>query len=91
MMTVQQLIERANSGRFFTVEFIKRTTGELRVMTCRSGVSKGVKGVGLAFDPAAKGLLVVYDVRAHGHRMINLSGLRAVRMDGERFTFNGEA
>jgi hypothetical protein len=91
VMTVQQLIERASSGRFFTVEFIKRTTGELRVMTCRLGVSKGVTGKGMAFDPASKGLLPVYDVQTQGYRMINLSGLRAVRMDGERFTFEGEA
>ena len=90
-MTIQEMIERTKSGRFFTVEFIKRTTGELRVMTCRQGVSKGTTGRGLAFDPSAKDLLVVYDVRARGHRMINLSGLRAIKMDGSRFTIEGGA
>jgi hypothetical protein len=84
-LTSQQMIERARSGRIFTVEFIKRTTGEVRTMTCRRGVSKGVKGVGMSFDPLSRGLTVVYDVQAKGHRMINLRNLRALTMDGQRF------
>ena len=89
-MTTQEMIERASSGRFFTVEFIKRTTGELRVMTCRLGVTKGVTGKGMAFDPSSKGLLPVYDVQAQGHRMVNLSDLRTLVMDGVRFVWTPE-
>jgi hypothetical protein len=89
-MTTQEMIERARSGRFFTVEFVKRTTGELRVMTCRLGVSKGVTGKGMAFDPASRELLTVWDVKAQGHRMVNLRDLRSLTMDGERFTWTPE-
>jgi len=32
-------------GKFFSVEFVKRTTGEVRKMNCRTGVTKGVTGV----------------------------------------------
>ena len=50
-------------GKIFTVDFIKRTNGEPRTMNCRRNVQKGVKGVGLKFDPKEKDLLVVYDMQ----------------------------
>lgn len=65
----------STKGRVFRVDFIKRTDGSLRHMVARTGVRKGVKGVGLGFDPAARGLAVVYDMVQHAHRMVNLEGV----------------
>jgi len=59
-----------SNGVIFTVEFVKRTNGEYRVMNCRGGVQKGVKGVGLAFDPREKGLFVVYDMQKLDERFL---------------------
>jgi hypothetical protein len=42
-------------------------------MNAMRGVRKGVKGVGLAFEPSEKNLLTVYDMQKKGFRHINLS------------------
>lgn len=62
-MTLQEFIEKTSDGRIFTVDFVKRTDNSLRTMSCRRGVSKGVKGVGQAYDPKAHALLTVYDMQ----------------------------
>ncbi len=88
-MTSLQMVEGAKNGRIFTVEFIKRTTGELRKMTCRRGVRKGVKGVGMSYDPLSKGLLTVYDVEKEAYRMINLRDLVSLKMGRRTYVWNG--
>jgi hypothetical protein len=52
-------------------------------MICRNGVSKGVKGVGMSFDPLEKRLKVVWDMQKNGFRMINLNGIRWIRINGK--------
>ena len=89
---VLNLIDDPN--QFFHVKFIKRTTGDLREMTCRKGVSKGVTGKGLKFDPTKKNLITVYDVNAPaddgrgGFRMINVDGLLEIKAHHRRWLFN---
>ena len=78
-----QAIKKAN-GRIFFAEFVKKN-GDVRRMTARLGVSKGVKGVGRSFDPASKGLLGVYDMDKNQFRMINVNTLRKVSVDGKTF------
>lgn len=52
-------------GGFFSVEFVKRTNGEVRTMTAKLSrtVKKGKTGEGLSFDPNDKGLVMVLDAR----------------------------
>lgn len=96
-MTLDTFIEKTADGKIFTVDFIKRTNGEPRTMNCRRNVQKGVKGVGLKFDPKEKDLLVVYDMQKINEgtgdkgafRMINLSDMTALRMDGNSYSWNG--
>lgn len=95
-MTMSQFEARVDDGKFFTAEFTKRTNGEYRVMTCRRGVRKGVKGVGMAYDPKERDLLCVYDVQKieegksekGAFRMINLSDLHKVRLGGKTFNWD---
>ena len=68
---------------FFSVHFIKKN-GDLREMVARLGVQKGVKGVGLAFDPTAKRLLCVYDVQKQGFRMIRIDTIQHLQIKGEQ-------
>jgi hypothetical protein len=68
---------------FFSVHFIKKN-GELRKMVARLKVSKGVKGVGLAFNPTEKGLLPVYDVQKQAFRMINIATIQHLQIRGEQ-------
>lgn len=62
-MSLQEFIEKTSDGRIFTVDFVKRGNGSIRTMSARRGVSKGVKGVGQAYDPKAYNLLTVYDMQ----------------------------
>ena len=74
----EALKEVSAKGKIFRVNFIARGTGVERVMVCRMGVKKGVKGVGLAFDQSAKGLIPVYDVQKRGYRFISAEGIREI-------------
>lgn len=89
---IELVKDQKDAGTFFTVEFIKRSTGELRVMNCRGGVSKYVKGVGMAYDPAAKKLVGVWeannaegDKKEDAYRMISTEGIKAVVAGGVRY------
>lgn len=85
--------ELARTGRIFTVQFVKRTNGELRTMNCRGGVKKGVKGRGMAYNPAHKNLVPVYDMLlarttgnpAASYRQIPVDGVLLVRANGEEY------
>lgn len=98
-MTLDEFIEKTSNGQVFTVEFIKRTDNTLRVMNARRGVSKGVKGVGLSYNPADHNLLTVYDMQKletgatekGAFRSINLEQLVALRMSGKRFSWDNAA
>lgn len=89
-MTLEEFVGRTAGGKIFTITFIKRTNGETRMMNCRRGVRKGVKGVGLKFKPEEKKLLVVYDmqkIETEGERgafrMVNLETLIELKLDGK--------
>jgi len=89
-ITLSQFIQKVDNGRIFGVKFLKRTTGELRTMSCRLGVKKFLRGGQLAFCPAEKQLLTVFDMVAKGYRSIPLDGVRSVSVDGQIFSINGD-
>jgi len=72
-------------GKIFGVSFIKRTNGEIRTMSARRGVSKGVNGEGLKYDPESKQLLTVYDMHKQGYRMINTNDILNLSINGNRY------
>ena len=78
-------IKNHSKGRIFGVDFIKRTNGEKRYMVCRYGVRAYAKGIGLSFDPTAKGLIVVFDIQKMAYRFINVKGMTGILKAGEFF------
>lgn len=93
-----ELIESTrDTGTVFGVCFEKRSTGELRTMAARFGVTKGVTGVGMSYDPKTKNLLCVYDMNVLGtdpeteerlkgaFRMINITGIRTLTLRGTSY------
>lgn len=91
---------RATKGKMMHVSFIKRSTGELREMTCRTGVRKHKVDPTSEPDPLMikqdkkHGLLRVFDINAEdkkrpgqkgAYRMIALDGLRSIKAGGEEF------
>lgn len=63
------------NGRFFSIEFIKRTTGEHRKMNARVGVKKYLKGGNQSYDPASRGLRVVFDTQKREYRAVPLENV----------------
>lgn len=80
----QEVVKNYPGNQFFTVTFVKRSTGETRVMNCRKGVRS--KGSGeLKFDPVKKKLVSVYDMQKGKFRFISLDEIRRIAMRGKVF------
>ena len=77
--------ERKATGKWFGVKVVKRLDGTLRNFTARGGVTKHLKGGELAFDPAKKRVLGIFDAKAKNYRFINLDGIVEVRTTGHRY------
>jgi len=71
----QAIMKAGDGGKFFSVRFIKRTTGEPRHMNCRLGVQKHLKGGDKPYDDREHRLVTVYDLQAKGYRSIPLENL----------------
>ena len=80
-------------GKFFTIEFTKRSTGEHRVMTATTNYQKHLKGGQASYDFIEKGLLPVWDTKAKGFRSIPLDSVLVIRAKGNSYhiiaTING--
>ena len=87
---LRNLTALVSDGQIFTVEFIKRTTGDLRKLNCRIGVNKHLKGGKVAYNATEKQLLTVFDMTANGYRSIPLEGIQRVSVGGQVFSFNQE-
>ena len=83
--TLNNLHKLVADGKIFQVEFVKRTTGELRKMRCRLGVNKHLKGGKKAYSTKDKQLLTVFDMEAKGYRSIPVEGIRLLRVGGQSF------
>ena len=83
---IQKILQ--SKGKFFRVIFIKRTTGELRSMLCRTGVRKHLKGGKLKFNPIDRNLINVYDVAKKGYRFINLDSIQSVKIEGKHYVIS---
>ena len=86
-MNKEQLFKEITSGKIFTAQFIKKD-GTRRLMNCRTNVKKFTNGKGLSFDPIAKNLLPVYDLKVKDYRFINLSTLISVKIGGKEYFIN---
>jgi hypothetical protein len=87
-MSVRELVQEiGQNGKIFTVKFIKRTTGEARILNCRLGVHKGVKGIGMSYDPKEHGLITVYDMQKQGFRMIATESVEWISGNGKTWYF----
>ena len=78
---------RKSKGKFITVVFRKRTTGELRKMNCRIGVKKGVTGTGKSFDDSDKGLVTVWDAQINQFRSIPLESIITITSQGVEWKY----
>lgn len=75
-----------STGKIFSATFNK-ADGSERTMSCRVGVQKNLKGVGLKYDTRKAHNLVVWDMNANGYRTIKTDRLKSIRIEGETYNF----
>lgn len=87
------MIDDLSNGTIYSVTFVKKD-GSIRLMNSIKGTKKGVKGVGLKFNPEEKGLIPVYDIQLakkdpanpdKAWRSVNVNTLKEVCINKERF------
>lgn len=82
----------ALNGKFFTVEFIKRSTGEVRVMRATTNFESHLKGGQATYDAKAKNLVVVLDLEAlkatpdKAFRSIPAENVLTIKANGNVYT-----
>lgn len=76
-----------SSGKIFSANFTK-ADGSERVMSCRVGVQKNLKGVGLKYDRRKAHNIIVWDMNANGYRTIKTDRLNWIQIEGDKYEFN---
>ena len=74
---------RKSEGTIFRVDFIKKD-GSYRKMIARLGVTKGVTGKGMRYDPIERNLLPVFDMRKLAYRMVCFDTIQYLQVRGRR-------
>ena len=83
---IEQMISNLANGTIYSVSFIKKD-GTIRIMNARRGVKKGVKGVGMSYNPTEKDLVVVFDMQKEAFRMINAETILEIKAEKKVYTF----
>jgi len=65
-----------SNGKIITVKFVKKD-GSLRVMNCRLGVTKHLKGGCSTLNPDK--FITVYDLKSEGYRAIDKESILDVK------------
>lgn len=73
-----------NNGQIFGVQFIKKN-GSIRDMVARLGVSKGVTGEGMKYNPADFNLITAFDMQKNEHRHISVGTITKLKVNGQTF------
>lgn len=85
-------MKRESRGRIFGISFVKRTTGQIRVMAAKYGVRKYVTGWGAAYDFEDHGLTCVCDavllakgLGAKSYRCVPTEGLVSITINKVKY------
>jgi hypothetical protein len=78
-------LKNKNYEQIFRADFIKRTTGEYRMMVCKFGVIKHLAGGTKSFNDEDKEIKTVFDMQKNGYRSISLENILLLGFDGKRY------
>ena len=81
-MNAKELLKEMQSGRLFSCEFVKRSTGERRTMLARTGVKIGLTGAGASYNFREKNLLPVVDMNIYNKTKEINKSRRAIPLEG---------
>lgn len=74
---------RSLNGKFFTIEFTKRTTGELRVMRATTNYQTKLAGGSLKYNADELALIPVWDLDKKAFRSIPTDAVIRIRALGQ--------
>ena len=77
------LLKHLGNGRFFSVKFIKRTNGMVRLLNGRTGVHKTKGADAPRYNDEDYDLITVWDVQKQGYRKIPADSVLEVRANHE--------
>lgn len=83
MLTVSNWIkvsEKINKGLIFGAKFVKKDNS-IRVMSCKIGVKKHLKGGALKFNPSERALIPVFDMVKKDYRFVNMNTVISIKFD----------
>ena len=86
--TAKKHIYKTN-GKFFSAVFVKKN-GEKRYIHCMTRSKKGVKGVGLKYNPDERNNIIVKDLKIHEFRTINVDTLIELNAGGVKYKVEGD-
>jgi len=75
---------RASGGKIFTARTIKKD-GTSRALNGRINVHKGVKDVGMKYNPEDYNLITIFDMKRHEFRMVNMETIYQLDLQHERY------
>jgi hypothetical protein len=81
---VKEIVE-STKGKIFSVVFVK-ASGELRHMTCRTGVKRDLKG-GVNHVAHKPNMITVFDVEIEEYRNINAEAVTEMTVGGTLYGF----
>ena len=84
-MDKQEIKQLVENGKFFSVEFVKRTTGQLRRLNGRTLPPKPDGKP--AYDFNYHNLILVWDVQNHGYRTIPIENILRIHAKGKTYDF----
>ena len=86
---VEQFLRSLN-GKFFTIEFVKRTTGEVRKMTATTNYQSKLAGGDATYSFTEKKLIPVWDLGKQAFRSIPLDAVLTIKANGNAYKVNHE-
>ena len=75
---------KASKGKIFTAKNIKKD-GSRRVLNGRLNVQKGVKGLGLGYNPDDFNMMTVFDMQKENFRMLNVDTMYELSINKEKY------
>ena len=75
---------RASGGKIFTARNIKKD-GTSRALNGRINVHKGVKGVGMKYNPEDYNLITIFDMQKNEFRTLNFETLYGLTINHESY------
>jgi hypothetical protein len=82
---IASFLRHPSNAKEFVVEFVKRSTLEVRMMKATTRYAEFLKGGELPYDTVEKGLLPVWDLEKQAFRSIPLDSVVVIKVQGRTY------